>query len=101
MPRPITIARGNSAPEAPPVSAAFPPEDEGLALYRRLAAGEVDAPAAFARAYLDPLIAALVPKFPGGDPHLCEQAAIDTLFGLIEHPDRYDPGRGGLRGYLS
>jgi DNA-directed RNA polymerase specialized sigma24 family protein len=83
------------------MAAAFPPQDMGLALHRRLCAGDDPvAPAEFARAYLDPLVAAVGRRFPGVDPHVVEQAAADALLDLVRHPDRYDPDRRKLRGYL-
>jgi DNA-directed RNA polymerase specialized sigma24 family protein len=80
---------------------AFPPPAEGLALHRRLtAADDPVAPADFARAYLEPLAAALGRKFPRTDPHLVEQAAAEALLGVIKRPGCYAPGGRQLRGYL-
>ncbi len=82
------------------MSAAFPPEADALALHRRLCGGDSVAPAEFARAFLGPLVTTLSHMFPGTDPHLVEQAAIDAVFDLIRHPDRFDAGRRQLRGFL-
>ena len=45
-----------------------------------------------------PRLAALLG--PDRDPHVTATAATDAVLDLMEHPDRFDPARGGLIGFL-
>jgi DNA-directed RNA polymerase specialized sigma24 family protein len=78
----------------------FPSLDEGLALHRRLQFQDVLAPSDVCAAYLEPLLDWLAGGFPRIEPHLREGAAHEALFDYVQHPDRYDPGRGDLAVYL-
>lgn len=70
-------------------------------VYRRLLAGEADAPYDLVEVLLEPLVAALRRKFPSlPDPNLTIDAATDSLFRLIQNPQRFDPERGTLWNYL-
>ena len=78
----------------------FPSADEGLQFHRRLQTADALAPSDVCAAYLEPLLAGLAGGFPRVDPHLLETAAHMTLFAYVRHPEKYDPGRRDLAGYL-
>lgn len=75
-------------------------EEHARDLYRRLLADDPVAPAEFAEAALEPLIAYLAAHNPGLDPHLHHTAAEDAVLALIKRPEAYDPRRGPLVLYL-
>jgi RNA polymerase sigma-70 factor (ECF subfamily) len=59
------------------------------------------ASARLAELFLPLLINALSKRFASlPDPHEVESAAIDTLIGYMNRPEKFDPGRGSLMGYL-
>src|ERR671937_448202 len=59
------------------------------------------ATAEIAEAFLPLLANALRRKFPHlSDPHQTETAAIDTLMAYFKHPEKFDPAKGSLIGYL-
>jgi RNA polymerase sigma-70 factor, ECF subfamily len=69
-------------------------------LHGRLLARDPVAPSVLAEAYLEPLAERLGPRFAWLDAHLIEGAAADSIMNLAEHPERFDPARGGLLAYL-
>ena len=75
-------------------------EEHARDLHRRLLADDPVAPADFAEAALEPLIAYLIKRNPGLDPHLRQTAAEDAILALIRRPESYDPRRGAFIGYL-
>jgi RNA polymerase sigma-70 factor, ECF subfamily len=74
----------------------------GLDLHRRLTAGDDPrASAEVAEAFLLPLVRILRSLFPHvPDPHLIETAAEDAVIHYLKCPERFDPARGSLLGYL-
>lgn len=75
-------------------------EEHARDLHRRLLASDPVAPAEFAEAALEPLIANLALRNPGLDPHLRQTAAEDAILALIKRPGAYDPLRGALLPYM-
>ena len=82
------------------------PHDElkakGEALHARLLA-RIDhrVTAEIAEIFLPLLAGALERRFFGAtDPHFPETLAIDALLGYLQHPERFDPSKGSLIGYL-
>src|SRR5258706_276080 len=83
------------------MSALRPSTDREAALLRRLDAGEPDAPADFAEAFLEPLVKALRSRFSGlSDPTQVDDMVIDALLRFPQQIDRYDPAHGSLWSYL-
>jgi len=83
------------------VRSTHPQSNQINVLYLRLIAGEPDASSDLIELLLDPLTAARHRKFPGlPDPNLVVDKVIDTLFRFVQQPDRFQPERGDLRGYL-
>ncbi len=71
------------------------------ALWARLAdPNDLIAPADFAEAVIPPLLAALRSRHRRADSDLIFDAVHETLVGLMQHPERYDPRRGSLSAYL-
>ena len=72
-------------------------------IHARLLAGDPTASEEFARYYL-PLVVrhvAIRARAHGvNDPALVNDATVDAVFDLIRHPDKFDPQRSGLLGYL-
>jgi DNA-directed RNA polymerase specialized sigma24 family protein len=58
-----------------------------------LAEGDKVAVAQFATAYLEPLAVWLESNNPSADPHLCREAAEDTILAVLKNPSAYDPDR--------
>lgn len=78
-----------------------PPDEEIDRVYRRLLAGEPDAPSDLIVLLLEPLIAALgraYPTFP--DPDLVSDAVTDSLLKFVREPQRYRADKRSLWGYL-
>src|SRR5262249_36112143 len=51
--------------------------------------------------FLPLVLNALRSKLPRiSDPHLAETAAIDSLMAYLERPEKFDPVKGSLIGYL-
>jgi RNA polymerase sigma-70 factor (ECF subfamily) len=83
------------------VGSTRPPSEHINAIYQRLLAGEIDAPSDLIELLLDPLTTALRRKFPSlPDPNLVTDTATDTLFRFVQEPERFQPERGDLWGYL-
>jgi RNA polymerase sigma-70 factor (ECF subfamily) len=77
------------------------PAAEANEVYRRLLAGEPDAPADLYALFLDPLVAALAGKYPfPSDPDLVHDMVTDAITRLVKEPARYRPERGSLWSYL-
>src|SRR5262245_12978929 len=47
-----------------------------------------------------PLGRLLARDFPNTDPQLIADAAVDAVLDLARNPDRFDPDRGSVRGWL-
>jgi RNA polymerase sigma-70 factor (ECF subfamily) len=72
-----------------------------LALHDRLLSGDPAATAEAAEALLDALAGRLRRARPDvQDPQLVEDAAIEAVLGYLKQPERYDPHRASLMGYL-
>jgi RNA polymerase sigma-70 factor (ECF subfamily) len=77
-------------------------KEKGEALHARLLA-RIDhrVTAEIAEMFLPLLAGALERRFFGAtDPHFPETLAIDSLLGYLRHPERFDPSKGSLIGYL-
>ncbi len=74
----------------------------GETMHRRLLAREDSrVTSEIAELFLPLLATDLHRQFPQlSDPHLAETAAIDTLMDYFTHPEKYDPSRRSLIGYL-
>lgn len=82
-----------------------PPLDEpsseyALHLYRRLLERDAVAPADFAEAFLEPLIAWLQITNSSVDPMACAEAASEAIVGFVINPGIYDPKRLEVLAYL-
>jgi DNA-directed RNA polymerase specialized sigma24 family protein len=77
----------------------WPPDDELLAAWRRLAA-DPTATGEFFLLTLRPLAQALLGWRPATDPDDAESAATDAVLAFCKHPERYDPERLGLPAFL-
>ena len=82
-----------------PVSS-FPSADEGQCLHDRLRGHDAQATAAVCQRFLPFLECYLARQFPDADDHLCKQAAETALIDYLKAPDRFDPQRCNLGGYL-
>lgn len=71
-----------------------------MEIHQRLLERNLLASRDVARLYFDGLCGWLRGVKPGLDPHDYQMAAEDAMIDLIEHPDKYQPERGGLRKYL-
>lgn len=70
-------------------------------LLRRLCEGDPIAPDQFCETYLPLLMADRRWRLPGiRDPHLIEEAAIQTVLDFVKRPDRYDPAKLPILSYL-
>ncbi len=69
-------------------------------LHRRLLERDPVAPADFAVAFLNPLIAWLQTTNSGVDPMACEEAAGEAIVGFLNNPTKYDPQRLGVEAFL-
>ncbi len=77
-----------------------PPDTEGLRLHQALSQPNATASWDFARAYLPHLTAWLQTR-NRDSADLCEEAATETVYGLLNNPGQYDPGKGkSLLNYL-
>lgn len=74
--------------------------EEALRLHQRLMAHDPVAPADFASAFLQPLLAWLQATNRQVDPMLCEEAVGKALVDFIMKPDAYDPARLPLPAFL-
>lgn len=74
----------------------------GAALHRRLLArADNRVTAEIAELFLPPLAQALQRHFHQlSDPHQAETAAIDSLLAYFAQPEKFDPAKGTLLGYL-
>jgi DNA-directed RNA polymerase specialized sigma24 family protein len=74
----------------------------GEELHHRLLAGKDNlVTAEIAELFLPPLAQALTRRFPHlSDPHQTATAAIDSLLAYFAHPEKFDPAKGSLLGYL-
>lgn len=70
-------------------------------IHRRLVDGEPTAPSALADTYLPLLIDHLRKKFRRVAEHEVMEAAADAILNYAEHPERFDPARLDLEGYLT
>lgn len=71
------------------------------AIHERLLAADPTAPAELAEVILGPLKQALVARNPRiGDQTLLDDAVADALIDYIKKPERFDPDKAGLFGYL-
>jgi RNA polymerase sigma-70 factor (ECF subfamily) len=77
-------------------------KDRGEALHARLLSrDDICASSEIAETFLPRLSAALRRRFSSlPDPHLTDTAAVDALLQYLSHPERFDPSRGSLIGYL-
>ncbi len=79
--------------------------DEGsfvAAIHERLLDRDPTAPAELVERYLVPLVRRLRRRQPEvHDDTLLDDAVTDALLDYIEHPDRYDPSKRVLLGYLT
>jgi RNA polymerase sigma factor (sigma-70 family) len=78
----------------------FPSAEEGLRFHRGLQTSDAVTPSDVCAAYVEPLLGWLTDGFPRVDPHLLLAAANEALFAYVQHPERYDTGRGDLAAYL-
>lgn len=70
-------------------------------LHGRLLDDDPIAPAEFAEGALDPLIVRLKQKWPAlADEHQVIDAATNAILTVIKKPDKYDPEKSSLEGYL-
>lgn len=74
--------------------------EQDRALHARLLARDPVAWSELADLHLSGLAAFLRRVFSPDDPALAEDVATDLLVDLMRHPERYDPTRMSLRGYL-
>jgi RNA polymerase sigma-70 factor (ECF subfamily) len=75
--------------------------EAAVQIYRRLLAGEPDAPSDMIELFLEPLARALRARFPNvPDPNLVTDTVEDTLFNFVQQPARYQPEKGTLWNYL-
>ena len=76
--------------------------ESGEALHRRLlGGGDNRVTAEIAELFLPPLAQSLSRRFPRlPDPHQTESAAIDSLLAYLAQPEKFDPAKGSLLGYL-
>jgi DNA-directed RNA polymerase specialized sigma24 family protein len=74
----------------------------GISLHTRLlATGDSSTETEIAEAFFPLLVGALRRAYPNlRDPHLVEIAAIDTMLGYFARPEKFDPNRSSLIGYL-
>lgn len=82
------------------MSSAWPAPEVGLAIYRRIVAGDPVAPSQFAELYLDCLVEQLRRTNPDCDEHARQTAAEDAILSVIRDPSVYDPTRKQLGSYL-
>ncbi len=75
-------------------------EDEARALHERLLAGDPLSTADLFFHFAPKLRRRLAAKFATTDPELIEEAISETLLDYFLRPERYDPSRRSLRGYL-
>ena len=68
-------------------------------LHDRILAGDPTAPAAVAQEYLC-LAINLEENFPYVDPHIVHACLEDVILGYLKSPDKFDPNKGTLGGYL-
>ncbi len=74
--------------------------EDGLRLHRRLLERDPVAPADFAVAFLNPLIAWLQATNSGVDPMACEEAAGEAIVRFLNNLTGYDPQRLGVEVFL-
>jgi RNA polymerase sigma-70 factor, ECF subfamily len=74
----------------------------GITLHRRLLnKADNRVTAEISEVFLPLLISDLRNRLPDlSDPHLVQTVAADTLITYFEHPERFDPGKRSLIGYL-
>jgi hypothetical protein len=72
-----------------------------LEIHERLLAGDPTAPAKLLQAVFLPLKRAVHERNPGlPDEHLVDDAVTEALLNYIKGPDKFNPDRAGLLGYL-
>src|SRR5262249_2403016 len=80
---------------------ALPSREEEAVLYRRLVERDPTAPSDLAERYFEPLFPCLRAN---NDPHvaddLLQEAAGDALLPLMKHPEKFDPNKKSLWGFL-
>ena len=81
-------------------SLSFPSPEEGFPLHRRILDKDLVAPNQLCECYLGPLTAWLAVRFPLARSDDCCTAAIDALMTYFDHPEKYDPTKLELGGYL-
>lgn len=74
--------------------------EDALRLHRRLIERDPVAPADFAAAFLQPLIAWLQITHAGVDPMLCQEAAGEAIVSFLKNLPKYDPQRLGVEAFL-
>lgn len=79
---------------------AEPSSEDALRLYRRLLQRDAVAPADFAVAFLEPLIAWLQITNSSVDPMACAEAAAEAIIGFLLNPSSYDPERLEVLAFL-
>jgi RNA polymerase sigma-70 factor (ECF subfamily) len=78
-----------------------PPTTQIDTVYQRLLAQEPDAPNDFIELLLNPLIEALVYRFPDSSlTEMVSDVVIDALLKFVQMPERYQPEKGNLWNYL-
>lgn len=76
-------------------------QQQALSVHRRLLSGDPTAPADAAELLLDPLVARLNGRWPGlAHTDACHDAAVEVLVMYLVDPNRYDPNRASLVGWL-
>lgn len=73
---------------------------DALRLHRLLLERDPVAPADFAAAFLQPLIAWLQITHSRIDPMLCEEAVGEAILAFLNKPSQYDPQRLGVEAFL-
>lgn len=74
--------------------------EDALRLHRRLLERDPLAPADFAVAFLNPLIAWLQSIHSHVDPMACSEAAGEAIIGFLNNPTAYNPERLGVETFL-
>jgi RNA polymerase sigma-70 factor (ECF subfamily) len=98
LPRPRTAPVCRERPTAPPDGGTVRPVDADGLLVARIAAGDDEA---LAEAYdrFGPLVYGVARRVTG-NAAAAEDVAQEIFVGLWSSPERFDPARGSLRGYL-
>lgn len=76
-------------------------DPQGEAIHRRILVGDAAAWAVAFEAYYPSLVRELLARHRPADPQLAEEAAAQAFEAYFRAPEKYDPARRGLRGYLT